>query len=159
MSSFDRITGLPEGVQQYILQEFAIDAPHSEIAKQLKASGYFEDVSEQSLTMLLTRYYRAMDTAQESTQPQSAEPEGVDPVKELEELARLQKKRVGKALEKEEGMGVPIDSNNKAIAEYTSTLSALQKAQVEKRKFAPKPLSERIKEAMELAEALNNANR
>jgi hypothetical protein len=157
--TFERIEALPEGVKQYLHQEFAAKTDFEEVARQLQEAGYFTDVAAQSVVMLLARYQRTFTETPE--EPGVAQEPGreFDPVHELRALASKQKERVERALEKESQMGVPIDSNNKAIAEYTSTLVALQKAQSEQQKMSPKPLSARIKEALELAEVLNNPNR
>jgi hypothetical protein len=166
MSKFNRIEELPE-VTLLVIKTSQLDS--LAIAEHLQKEGHFTDVVRDSVAQLITAYRKSLI-------PKKITPDDLvlapfSPLDELLALARLQKARVDKAMEKEKDMPIPLDATNKLIEGYQATLAALQRAQIEfdaaQLKKVPQggatkatsSLSKRIKEALGASErAMNNSD-
>jgi hypothetical protein len=86
--------------------------------------------------------------------------EEFNPLAEILEVAKQQKKRVQMMLDKEQEVGMALEATSKAVKDYQDTLALMQKMQIEfdatKKGAAPtlKSVEERVKEAMGLSERM-----
>lgn len=159
MEKFGRITSLPADVYERLMQMIDQGKTVEVLSIDLKKQGFFTDTLDEHLELYLDRYIRYMKNTKgvkngdKNTPTDSGE---IVALRELEALARLQKRRVESAMEKEKDMPMPLETNNRLIESYQSTLESLHRAQIADRDAAKK-FGTADKPANSISEQINEA--
>lgn len=127
--------------------------------------GDFGDVSQAMVVQFINRWYKQVKKELAEGEPiPMLEVEEFDPLKEILALAKQQRARIDRTLEKEKEVGMLIPGTGAALKEYQETLALMQRMQIEQElargKIKPltagMSLTDRIKEAIGASERVMN---